>query len=133
MRLLDPKEIQELRERSAQKSLKIAERKLKLEKQLQLKKDKLQRDYEAYKKIIEGEIQSLTTKRNLLLNEIEKLRNERRAGMSQVMRMRGEAQEIIRIAEKRIKDAESIEGIVESEMAKLQNRGESLKKLLSKD
>lgn len=129
--MLDPQEIQELRERNDTKSLRIAQEKVNLEKQLELKKDKLRRDFENYKSLLSDEIKSLTTQRDLLLNELKQLRNEKQEGMKQIYQMRGDAQEIIRNAQRRIKDAESIEGIVENKMDKLKKRGNSLKKLLS--
>lgn len=131
MKMLDPQEIQELRERNDTKSLRIAQEKVNLEKQLELKKDKLRRDFEAYKSILSDEIKSLTTQRDLLLNEVTKLRKEKEEGMTQVYQARGEAQEIIQTAYKRVRDAESIESIVENKMDKLKKRGNNLKKLLS--
>lgn len=129
--MLDPQEIEQLRERNDKQSLRIATEKLNLEKQLQLKKDKLQRDFDAYASVISEEIKKLQVERNVLSNEIRQLENLKQAGLEEVYIARASAQEILLQADKRVKDAEIVETIVENKMDKLKKRGDNLKKLLS--
>jgi len=66
-----------------------------------------------------------------LLNEVKQLENLKQEGLEEVYKARGLAQEILLQADKRIKDAETIETVVENKMDNLKKRGENLKKLLS--